>query len=846
VGVPELTAQGTRRSPYVGPTQPAVKWIRTELEPNDDTHPIIDSAGRIIIQTGDLELSIVTPAGDVSTVELPVTTEQYSESVSGFAADPLGNTYVAVESNLYALDAFNEVRHVCKLWTWIQTSPIFDAQGRLILCFSEEIGLFERDGTRLWTADFGGFEPVAAIGADGALYAGNEDGEVICIEPDGSERWRASLGDRIYQVVPLGDGTTLALRKSAVIRFDASGANLATFSFPVEDYWPRPHLAVGANDAIYVHSGTSLYTFAPDGTAGWASDNEYYYDWLSNSQFCSLILDANDVALFPLGERYAGYRNPFYDWGAIAAIDSAGNELWRMETASWLESSPLVASDGTLYLLDRSGTLYAIVDGVGTPPPPPQGLVASQGLATDHIELSWQSVNDASHYFVYRDGGEEAIARVSAAEWLDYQVLGSDQHPYTVVADGPFGESGHSDAAIGWLEVEPRAGAAGGWNQRDGNAQHSRRVAAMLPETLGEPRILDFSSRIDSDPLVFADGSILLQSHTTIDLYSADLLPIWTVLSGGGLGASCALGSYGAVLATPELANDEAGALCAINPNRTIEWLHSPVWGSYKTSPVVGPDDSIYIEDVYRVWHALNPDGSPRWYLRSYSGSWVYPNPGKPAAVAEDGTVYLIGEQLTPHDGVHEGSGNPGNPPAEWVVAATLNAVDPTDGNVRWSFVADNHISYSPTLAPDGTAYFTDWDHVLYSVDPTGIENWRMQLAGSVYQNKAITADGVLYVAYKSTEESYSDVLQAIEPDGSTRFIWGGTDTSVRNLIVDVLGRVAFNDYESESVICLDANGEELWRNAISDVYIRELMVNDAGELYVYTTEGCLVFGGEG
>jgi outer membrane protein assembly factor BamB len=281
-----------------------------------------------------------------------------------------------------------------------------------------------------------------------------------------------------------------------------------------------------------------------------------------------------------------------------------------------------------------------------------------------------------------------------------------------------------------------------------------------------------------------------------------------------------------------------------LNPDRTIRWTHAPVWGRFVAPPTVGPDGTVYIEDSFRVWHALNPDGSARWYLQSFTGSWDSSGTGRPASVAPDGTIYLIGEELTPHDGVLPEGGYYSNAASNRTI--TLNAVDPDDGSVLWSFVADYQINCSPTIAPDGTTYFTDTAGVLYSINPEGGENWRLPLDALEVHQLAVGTDGLLYVVHSEPDDAFVDLLQAIEPDGSTRFIWDQSERWITNLLVDAAGRAVFLDDFTGDVVCLEPDGEVLWRCDTGSHLVYQIAVNDAGWLYVFNGFGSMVFDGEG
>ena len=144
-----------------------------------------------------------------------------------------------------------------------------------------------------------------AIGADGTIYVGSEDGNLYAINPaDGSQKWMSSTGNAIE-------------------------------SSP----------AIGADGTIYVGSDDqNLYAFNPaDGSQKWASPT----GWSVTSS----------PALGADGTIYVGsWDNYLY---AINPAD--GSQQWALATGNRIESSPALGADGTIYVGSDDGYLYAFV-----------------------------------------------------------------------------------------------------------------------------------------------------------------------------------------------------------------------------------------------------------------------------------------------------------------------------------------------------------------------------------------------------------------------------------------------------------------------------------------------------
>jgi hypothetical protein len=115
------------------------------------------------------------------------------------------------------------------------------------------------------------------------------------------------------------------------------------------------------------------------------------------------------------------------------------------------------------------------------------------------------------------------------------------------------------------------------------------------------------------------------------------------------------------------------------------------------TEPAVGPDGALYVQNRRWGLHALNPDGSTRWYRARFippSG----PNSERPRwlwhgglALAQGGTIYGAGfDRFYAYD---------------------------VDGNWLWDYLADSAgtpqaFIGSPAIAPDGTVYTFTSTHV--------------------------------------------------------------------------------------------------------------------------------------
>ncbi|WP_018248367.1 outer membrane protein assembly factor BamB family protein [Orenia marismortui] len=132
-----------------------------------------------------------------------------------------------------------------------------------------------------------------AIGEDGTVYVGSNDGNLYAINPDGTEKWKftSELSDEIITSSP----------------------------------------AIGEDGTIYIGSQLDLYAINSDGTKKWRLNT------LSTLHSTPAI--ASD------GTIYVGSTR-----GELYQINPNGNEEWKFILPWQTGSSPVIGEDGTVYI----------------------------------------------------------------------------------------------------------------------------------------------------------------------------------------------------------------------------------------------------------------------------------------------------------------------------------------------------------------------------------------------------------------------------------------------------------------------------------------------------------------
>jgi len=195
-----------------------------------------------------------------------------------------------------------------------------------------------------WRFETGGdVDSSPAVGPDGTVYAGSDDGNLYAIEPEtGAELWRFPAGGEIRSSPAVGsDGTIYFGSKNVLYAVNARG--VLKWSFNAGDYIFSSPAVSNESRVVYVGSSNgSLYAISPTGTLKW--------------QF-----QAGDKIVSSPAIGHDGIEAVVYvgslDRHVYAVAADNGALKWKFQTSAEVYGSPAIGADGTVYVGEcKTGT----------------------------------------------------------------------------------------------------------------------------------------------------------------------------------------------------------------------------------------------------------------------------------------------------------------------------------------------------------------------------------------------------------------------------------------------------------------------------------------------------------
>jgi outer membrane protein assembly factor BamB len=173
------------------------------------------------------------------------------------------------------------------------------------------------------------------------------------------------------------------------------------------------------------------------------------------------------------------------------------------------------------------------------------------------------------------------------------------------------------------------------------------------------------------------------------------------------------------------------------------------------SSPTVGVDGTVYFTGTNTLYALNGATGGKKWE-KEFIGSALYGSP----STGEDGTVYLVAENLHALDGAtgeEKWAFDGGNDSMDgssptigadgtlYYASGALYALDGATGEKKWEYGGtDSETSSVPVIGSDSTVYVAS--DKLYALDgATGTKKWEWE-ADNFGWDLLIGADGIIYV----------------------------------------------------------------------------------------------------
>jgi len=174
--------------------------------------PGLGADGTIYVGTWDNYFNAINPNG---TLKWRFPTGNHVKGVPSVAPD--GTIYFGSwDGYLYALYPNGTMRWRCRVGSGTETTPALAADGTIYVGGDELYAVYP-NGTMRWTFYLGTdrhiFTSCPAIAAEGTIYVGVDigdyAGEILVVNPDGTERWRKLISDEWVDSSPAiaADGT---------------------------------------------------------------------------------------------------------------------------------------------------------------------------------------------------------------------------------------------------------------------------------------------------------------------------------------------------------------------------------------------------------------------------------------------------------------------------------------------------------------------------------------------------------------------------------------------------------------------------------------------------------------
>jgi len=367
--------------------------------------------------------------------------------------------------------------------------------------------------------------------------------------------------------------------------------------------------------------------------------------------------------LSPVGSPWPMFRGNLQRTGRSSQVGPTGVTAarWVFQGSDSIDCAPSIGGDGTVYVGDHSGNLYAIRDGKQLWSYNVGGVIgwSSPTVGPDSVVYVgdwWKGT-----LYAVAPGGMYRWSFAFPSQIDSPATLGPDGLVYLAAFDGQL------------YALKP--------------SQDAASLVWSFP-------VSDTGSEIISAPAFSLDGRTLYIGNRNWQLLALDVAThteLWAADLDAEVDATPAVGENGCIYV-----GTMGGSLYCLTPNGDIKWQFSATaqegWQApIKASPALGADGSVYFAtQTGRLYRLAGDTGKLMWVWRSETGEAINSSPlvdanGAAFFGSDDGYVYAIGP----------------------------------DGKLMWQFDAchstGNWVRSAPAMGADGTLYIATTNGKTYA-----------------------------------------------------------------------------------------------------------------------------------
>jgi outer membrane protein assembly factor BamB len=392
--------------------------------------------------------------------------------------DSDGTIYAGAGRELYAINPDGSLKWMYQTGGQIiGSSPAISEDGTIYIgAWDGYLHAINSDGTKKWKCPANGANIASspAIADDGTIYFGTmwslgDGGKIHAVNPDGTEKWYYQTGDAVTSDPAIGDDGTVYIGSCDNYLYALWPNGTLRWRFKTKD-WIQGHPSIADDDTIYIGSfDDNLYALYPNGTMKWkcgvgpgtetnpslADDGTIYVG--SNRLYAIYPNGTRKWAFNPGSERFIAHSSPAVSaegaiyfgtnigetsGGEIIAVNPNGTERWRKRIADeWVDSSPSIAEDGTVYVGSSSMNSDSYIHAFGPiesnePPGTPTISGETNGWVGESYWYTFKSIdpdrNPISFYIDWGDGEEGWTSERASGEKCYYDHAWSERDEYTI------------------------------------------------------------------------------------------------------------------------------------------------------------------------------------------------------------------------------------------------------------------------------------------------------------------------------------------------------------------------------------------------------------------------------